>query len=65
MGGLGTVQPQTKSTMAGIIAMMQLSTASYSAGWAPTVHLLSVELTSPQLRELTYRFANIIMVLIQ
>ncbi|KAI0026020.1 general substrate transporter [Xylariomycetidae sp. FL0641] len=65
MGALGTVEPATHAIKAGIISMMMILIAAYSGGWAPVVHMTSVELCSSRLRDYTYRTANICQILVQ
>ncbi|KAI0483331.1 general substrate transporter [Xylariaceae sp. FL0804] len=62
MGGLGTAEP-TYSIKTAIVAMMVLSIAGYTFGWAPVVHTLSAELPAGDLRDVTYRSGSIVNVL--
>ncbi|RFN43345.1 sugar transporter [Fusarium flagelliforme] len=65
MAGLGTIHEPSRGVEPGIIVCMQLCIAAYSAGWAPIVHITSVEVTAPHLRDITYRCANIVLLIMQ
>ncbi|KAL1904345.1 hypothetical protein Sste5344_009963 [Sporothrix stenoceras] len=65
MGGLGTAPKQTHSIKSGIVAMMVVFTFGYSLGWAPTSHILSAEIPSTRMRDMTYRTASVINIAVQ
>jgi MFS transporter, SP family, sugar:H+ symporter len=65
MGGLGTAADQTKSIKSGVVAMMVVYTFGYSLGWAPTSHILSAEIPSTRMRDMTYRTASVVNITIQ
>lgn len=65
MAGLGTIAHPSHAVQSGIISAMMISQAAYFVGSAPVVHLLSVELLGNRLRDLTYRTAMIIQILVQ
>lgn len=65
MGGLGTAANPSDSIKAGIIAMMVVFTFGYSIGWAPTAHILSAEIPSTSMRDMTYRTASVLNIAVQ
>lgn len=65
MGGLGTAANPSDSIKAGIIAMMVVFTFGYSIGWAPTAHILSAEIPSTSMRDMTYRTASVLNTAVQ
>ena len=54
MGSLGTAANPSDRIKAGIIAMMVVFTFGYSVGWASTAHILSTEIPSLFMRDMTY-----------
>ncbi|KAJ5655253.1 hypothetical protein N7507_007203 [Penicillium longicatenatum] len=65
MGGLGAVNAPDYGVKSGIIAMMMIFTCGYSLGWAPTAHILSSEIPSTSLRDMTYRTASVLNICTQ
>ncbi|KAH8883692.1 general substrate transporter [Thozetella sp. PMI_491] len=65
MGGLGTAANQTSDIKAGIVAMMVVFTFGYSIGWAPTAHIISAEIPSTRMRDMTYRTASVLNISVQ
>ncbi|GAM36936.1 hypothetical protein TCE0_022r06424 [Talaromyces pinophilus] len=65
MGGLGTAANPSDNIKAGIIAMMVVFTFGYSIGWAPTAHILSAEIPSTSMRDMTYRTASVLNIAVQ
>jgi SP family sugar:H+ symporter-like MFS transporter len=65
MGGLATAVNQTDNVKAGIVAMMVVFTFGYSLGWAPTAHILSAEIPSTRMRDMTYRSASVLNIAVQ
>jgi SP family sugar:H+ symporter-like MFS transporter len=65
MGGLGTVSDASDEIKSGIVAMMVVFTFGYALGWAPTAHILSAEIPSTRLRDMTYRTASVLNIAVQ
>lgn len=62
MGGLGTVADPTYQLKSAIVGMMVVFVAGYTFGWAPVVHVLSAELPSSRLRDVTYGAGTLVNV---
>ncbi|KAH7308007.1 general substrate transporter [Stachybotrys elegans] len=65
MGGLGTISNPTDQVKAGIVAMMVLYAAFFSLGWAPVIHTITAEIPSTKCRDISYRTASFVNVLMQ
>ncbi len=55
MGGLGTVDTVTDAHGTGIVALIAVFACGYSMGWAPVTYILTTEISSRKLRDLTSR----------
>ncbi|KAI0018645.1 sugar transporter [Xylariomycetidae sp. FL0641] len=65
MGALGTVSDPSHAVKSGIVALMVIFMAGYYLGWAPVSHILSPEIPSMKMRDVTYRTASFGNVCIQ
>lgn len=63
MGGLGTASPPTYQINVAIVAMMVISLAGFTFGVAPVAYILSAELPSQRLRDITFRCGSLVNVL--
>lgn len=64
MAGMGAVS-KTESLQVGIVAMMTVFGFGFSVGWAPVSHILSAEIPPTRLRDMTYRTASVVNILVQ
>lgn len=63
MGGLGVQEPVTTERMKGVIGLMIVFGCSFSLGWGPMTYVVTTEVTSLRLRDLTSRvgfFVNVV-----
>lgn len=65
MGGLGLTQNPSVPVKSAIVAMMIVMTTGFTLGWAPTSHVLSAEIPSMRLRDITYRTASVVNIIMQ
>ena len=66
MGGLGAGSDDPPSSYkVGVIAMLSIFGFGFASGWAPVSHILTAEIPSMRLRDMTYRTASAINILIQ
>lgn len=65
MGALGTDKHPSYGIKSGIIATMIIFVSGFTLGWAPIVHILSAEIPSMKLRDMTYRTASVINISVQ
>lgn len=66
MGGLGASSPDpSDSFKLGIVCMLTIFGFGFCAGWAPVSHILSAEIPSTRLRDMTYRTASAVNIIIQ
>ncbi|KAF9874435.1 vegetative cell wall protein gp1 [Colletotrichum karsti] len=65
MGGLGLTSNPSVPVKSAIVAMMVVMTAGFTLGWAPTSHVLSAEIPSMRLRDITYRTASVFNIAMQ
>jgi MFS transporter, SP family, sugar:H+ symporter len=65
MGGLGTTTDPSISIRTGIVACMIIMVFGFCVGWAPVSHVLSAELPSQRLRDITYRSASLVNIATQ
>lgn len=65
MGGLGTPANVTPAMQKGIISCITVFGVGFSVGWAPVSHVLSAEIPSSRLRDMTYRTASAVNIFIQ
>ncbi|KAF0325277.1 vegetative cell wall protein gp1 [Colletotrichum asianum] len=65
MGGLGLTQNPSVPVKSAIVAMMIVMTTGFTLGWAPTSHVLSAEIPSMRLRDITYRTASVVNIAMQ
>lgn len=62
MGGLGTITPATDQINIAIVSMMVIYLAGFTFGWAPVVYILTSELPSARLRDITFRSGSVVNV---
>ncbi|KAF6834706.1 vegetative cell wall protein gp1 [Colletotrichum plurivorum] len=65
MGGLGLAPDPSVPVKSAIVAMMIVMTMGFTLGWAPTSHVLSAEIPSIRLRDVTYRTASVVNIVMQ
>lgn len=66
MGGLGASSSDPPAPFkVGIICMLTVFGFGFCAGWAPVSHILSAEIPSTRLRDMTYRTASAVNIIIQ
>lgn len=65
MGGLGTPRDVTMAMETGIIACLTITSFGFSLGWAPVCHIVTAELPSSRLRDITYRTASAVSIITQ
>ncbi|KAH8714587.1 general substrate transporter [Ilyonectria robusta] len=65
MGGLGTVTDPSSSIRKGIVSMTTIFNIGFCMGWAPLSHVVSAEIPTTRLRDLTYALASSFNVVIQ
>lgn len=66
MGGLGASSSNPpQSYKVGIIAMLSIFGFGFASGWAPVSHILTAEIPSTPVRDMTYRTASAVNIVIQ
>ncbi|KAL2883354.1 hypothetical protein SGCOL_001034 [Colletotrichum sp. CLE4] len=65
MGALGLTFNPSVAVKSSIVAMMIVMTTGFTLGWAPTSHVLSAEIPSMRLRDITYRTASVVNIAMQ
>ncbi|KAF7552933.1 hypothetical protein G7Z17_g3987 [Cylindrodendrum hubeiense] len=65
MGGLGTVTNPSTRVRNGIVAMTTIFNTGFCLGWAPLSHVVSAEIPTTRLRDLTYALGSSFNVVIQ
>lgn len=68
MAGLGVrldTDLSSNPVKTGILAALILLSSGFIIGWAPTCHVLSAEIPSMKLRDITYRTASVLQILTQ
>ena len=66
MGGLGASSSDpSKPYKIGIISMLTVFGFGFASGWAPVSHILTAEVPSTRLRDMTYRTASAVNIIIQ
>lgn len=66
MGGLGASSSNPpQSSKVGIIAMLSIFGFGFASGWAPVSHILTAEIPSTPVRDMTYRTASAVNIVIQ
>lgn len=65
MASLGTPSDVTNAMKTGIIACLTITSFGFSLGWAPVCHIVTAELPSSRLRDVTYRYASAVSVITQ
>ncbi|KAH8881161.1 general substrate transporter [Thozetella sp. PMI_491] len=66
MGGLGASSDSPSVPVkTGIIAMLTVFSFAFAAGWAPVSHIVTAEIPSSRLRDMTYRTASTVNILMQ
>lgn len=55
MAGLGIVQPVDEQKTKGIVAMLIIFGVGFATGWGPLTYVVSAEVSSLRLRDLTTR----------
>lgn len=64
MAGLGSKSEST-AYKTGIISMLTIFGFGFASGWAPVSHIITAEIPSARLRDMTYRTASTVNILIQ
>lgn len=64
MASLGVV-PSSDAIQVGIVAMLTVFGFGFSVGWAPVSHILSAEIPSTRMRDMTYRTASAVNIMVQ
>ena len=64
MAGLGVGEASAPIRI-GIVAMLSVFGFGFSVGWAPVSHILSAEIPPTRLRDMTYRTASAVNILVQ
>lgn len=65
MAGLGVPATVTPAMQKGIISCITIFGFGFSIGWAPVSHILSAEIPTSRLRDMTYRTASAVNIFIQ
>ena len=65
MGGLGTALAPTLDVRKAITAMTTVFGVGFCLGWAPLSHVITAELPTNRLRDMTYASASIVNISIQ
>jgi MFS transporter, SP family, sugar:H+ symporter len=65
MGIIGVVVPTSSPKNVAIVAMMVLFQVGWTCGWSPNSHILSAEIPNQRLRDMTYRTASFVNILMQ
>jgi MFS transporter, SP family, sugar:H+ symporter len=62
MAGIGTAAIVTTPMANGIVALLTIFGIGFSIGWAPLTYVVTTEIMSPRLRDITARFAFLVNV---
>ncbi|OHF00023.1 hypothetical protein CORC01_04669 [Colletotrichum orchidophilum] len=65
VGALGLTLNPSVAVKSAIVAMMIVTTTGFSLGWAPTSQVLSAEIPSMRLRDITFRTDSVIGIELQ
>lgn len=65
MGALGLESPVTTAKKNGIVAMLSVFVCGFSMGWAPLSYVVTTEVSSLRLRDLTARVGFTVNVVIK
>lgn len=65
MGGLGTPKTVTPQKKSGIVAVLTIFNVGFYVGWAPVSHIISAEVPTSRLRDMTYRLASAVNIFCQ
>lgn len=65
MGIIGVVVPMSTAKNSAIVAMMILFIVGWTMGWSPNSHTLSAEIPNQRLRDMSYRTASVVNILMQ
>lgn len=65
MGGLGMIKTATHAASSGIIATMMIFGAGYTAAWGQLSHIITAELPSAEVRDLTYVTGSLLAIITQ
>lgn len=65
MGGLWTPKNMTNEMKAGVVAVMFVFDIGFFSGWAPVSHIISAEIPTSRLRDMTYRLASVVNIFTQ
>ncbi|KAK1625733.1 general substrate transporter [Colletotrichum phormii] len=65
MGALGLTFNPSVAGKSAIVAMMIVMTTGFTLGWASTSHVLSAEIPSMRLRDVTYQTASVVNIAMQ
>lgn len=60
MGGLGSVANPSREYKIGITAMTVVLNAAYCFGWAPLSHVITAEIPTTRLRDITYATGSVV-----
>jgi MFS transporter, SP family, sugar:H+ symporter len=65
VGGLGTPKNVTVPMKKAIVALLSIFNFGFYAGWAPASHIISAEIPTSRLRDMTYRIASAVNIFVQ
>ncbi|EFQ99026.1 hypothetical protein MGYG_02038 [Nannizzia gypsea CBS 118893] len=65
MAGLGTPRVLTQGMRSAIVALIAFFNISFCIGWAPLSHTIAAEVPSSRLRDMTFRTANAVNLIMQ
>ncbi|KAF5012258.1 hypothetical protein FDECE_1639 [Fusarium decemcellulare] len=65
MGGLGVIKNPSYSIKAAMVAMLPIMSLGFGIGWGPISHTISAEVPSMHLKDITYRTASVINIVMQ
>ncbi|KAM5439731.1 hypothetical protein MferCBS31731_004141 [Microsporum ferrugineum] len=65
MAGLGTPRAPTHAMRSAIVALIAFFNISFCIGWAPLSHTVAAEVPSSRLRDMTFRTANAVNLIMQ
>lgn len=65
MGGLGIIKNPSIEVKSALVAMLPIMILGFGVGWGPISHTISAEVPSMHLRDMTYRTASVINVIMQ
>ncbi|EEP78964.1 predicted protein [Uncinocarpus reesii 1704] len=65
MAGLGTPHTKTHAMQTGLVALISVYNFGFCTGWAPLSHTVAAELPTSRLRDMTFRTANAVNIILQ